>query len=43
MKVSEKYVVYELNSVLGSPQHHALGEVEFRGMVLIPKKKQYKL
>jgi hypothetical protein len=32
MDIRVKYVVYELNRVMGSERHLALGEVEFRGI-----------
>jgi hypothetical protein len=31
MDIHKKYVVYELNNVMGSSQHKALEEVEFKG------------
>ena len=31
MEIVEKYKVYELNNVMGSPKHKALEEVEFKG------------
>lgn len=33
MTVNKKYVVYELNRVLGSERHLALEKVEFKGWV----------
>lgn len=33
MKVKIKYVVYELNSILGNDQHQALEKMEFKGFV----------
>ena len=34
MEVIKKYVVYELNKVMGSKKHLALEEVSFRGFKL---------
>lgn len=31
MDISKKYVVYELNNVMGSERHKALEKVEFKG------------
>ena len=31
MEIVEKYKVYELNNVMGSPKHKSLEEVEFKG------------
>ena len=33
MEIVEKYVVYELNRVMGSEKHLALEKVEFKGWV----------
>ena len=33
MEIVEKYVVYELNRVVGSEKHLALEKVEFKGWV----------